>query len=157
MNLQQICRVVISAFVLLQELTRRAEILVHLYLPSAFLAVRLGVYGVAVCEQISLSPPLPKGRGRGMQIHAPRPGQLGFYVEQRFDHVPRKKMDVSGISLSIGIPCVGECKNNSEIRHTQKDAGGSLLQCAVSRQGILNIGSAQSMLLQDVCLSGMAA
>lgn len=76
MNLRQICRALISAFVLLQELTRRAEILMHLHLPSGFLAVRLGVYGVAVCEQMSLSPPLPKGRGRGIQIHAPHPGRL---------------------------------------------------------------------------------
>lgn len=73
MNLQQICWAVTSAFVLLQELTRRAEILMHLHLPSAFLAVRLCAYGVAVCEQMSLSPPLPKGRGRGIQIHAPIP------------------------------------------------------------------------------------
>lgn len=100
--------------------------------------------------------PLPKGRGRGIQIHAPHPGRSGFDAEQRFDHLPGKKMDVSGISLSIGIPCIGECKNNSKIRHTQKDAGGSLLQCAVSRQGMFNIGTAQSMLLQDVYLSGMA-
>jgi hypothetical protein len=46
MNLQQICRAVTSAFVLLQELTRRAEILVHLHLPSGFLAVSLGVVWV---------------------------------------------------------------------------------------------------------------
>lgn len=76
MNLRQICQAVTSAFVLLQELTRRAEILVHLHLSSGFLAVRLGVYGFAACEQMSLSPPLPKGRGRGIQIHAPHPGRL---------------------------------------------------------------------------------
>lgn len=81
MNLRQICRAVTSAFVLLQQLTRRAEILAHLHLPSGFLAVRLGVYGVAVCEQMSLSPPLPKGRGRGIQIHAPHPGRSGFDAE----------------------------------------------------------------------------
>lgn len=82
MNLQQICRAVISAFVLLQELARRAEILVYLHLPSGFLAVRLGMYGVAACEQMSLSPPLPKGRGRGIQIHARHPGRSRFDVEQ---------------------------------------------------------------------------
>jgi hypothetical protein len=71
MNLQQICRAVISAFVLIQELTRRAEILVYLHLPSGFLAVSLGVYRLTACKQMSLSPPLPKGRGRGIHIHAP--------------------------------------------------------------------------------------
>ena len=81
MNLQQICRAVISAFVLIQGLRRRAEIPVYLHLPSGFLAVRLGVYGVTVCEQMSLSPPLPKGRGRGIQIPAPHPGRSGFYAE----------------------------------------------------------------------------
>jgi hypothetical protein len=81
MNLQQICRAVISAFVLLQEFTRRAEILVYLHLPSGFLAVRLGVYRFAAWEQMSLSPPLPKGRGRGIQIHAPQPGRSGFDAE----------------------------------------------------------------------------
>lgn len=81
MNLRQICREVTSAFVLIQWLARRAEILVYLHLPSGFLAVRLGVYGFAACEQMSLSPPLPKGRGRGIQIHAPRPGRSGFYAE----------------------------------------------------------------------------
>lgn len=82
MNLQQICRAVISAFVLLQELRRRAEILLHLYLPSGFLAVSLGVYRFTPCEQMSLSPPLPKGRGRGIQIHAPHPGRSGFDAYQ---------------------------------------------------------------------------
>lgn len=81
MNLRQICQAVISAFVLIQELARRAEILVYLHLPSGFLAVRLGVYGVTVCEQMSLSPPLPKGRGRGIQIHAPHPGRLRINAE----------------------------------------------------------------------------
>lgn len=76
MNLQQICRAVTSAFVLIQGLIRRAEILLHLHLPSGFLAVRLGVYRLAACKQMSLSPPLPKGRERGIQIHAPRPGRL---------------------------------------------------------------------------------
>jgi len=81
MNLRQICRAVTSAIVLIQWLTRRAEILVYLRLPSAFLAVRLGVYRLAACKQMSLSPPLPKGRGRGIQIHAPRPGRSGFEAE----------------------------------------------------------------------------
>jgi hypothetical protein len=81
MNLRQICWAVISAFVLIQDLTRRAEILVYLHLPSVFLAVRLGVYGVAACKQMSLSPPLPKGRGRGIQIHAPRPVRSGVDAE----------------------------------------------------------------------------
>jgi len=82
MNLQQICRAVTSAFVLIQQLTRRAEILAHLHLPSAFLSVRLGLYGFAACEQMSLSPPLPKGRGRGIKTHAPHSGRSGFYAEQ---------------------------------------------------------------------------
>lgn len=81
MNLRQICRAVTSAIVLLQQLTRRAEILVHLHLSSGFLVVSLGVYGFAVFEQMSLSPPLPLGRGRGIQIHAPHPGRSGFDVE----------------------------------------------------------------------------
>lgn len=78
MNLQQICWAVISAFVKLQQLTRRAEILVHLHLSSGFLAVSIGVYGFAACEQMSLSPPLPKGRERGRQIHAPIPVGQGL-------------------------------------------------------------------------------
>ncbi|MAS88215.1 MAG: hypothetical protein CMH30_09640 [Micavibrio sp.] len=90
MNLRQICRAVISAFVLLQELTRRAEILVHLHLPSAFLAIRLGVYRLTAYKQISLSPPLPKGRGRGIQIHAPHPGRLRFDAEQHMNNIPKK-------------------------------------------------------------------
>lgn len=82
MNLRQICRAVTSAFVKLQELTRRAEILVYLHLPSGFLFVRLGMYGLAACNQMSLSPPLPKGRGRRIQIHAPHPGRSGFDAEE---------------------------------------------------------------------------
>ncbi len=81
MNLRQICRAVTSAFVLIQWLTRRAEILVYLHLPSAFLSVRLDAYGFTAYEQMSLSPPLPKGRGRGIQIHAPRPVRSGVDAE----------------------------------------------------------------------------
>lgn len=78
MNLRQICRAVTSAFVLIQWLARRAEILVYLHLPSGFLAVRLGVYGFAACEQMSLSPPLPKGRGVGYRSTHPVPVGQGF-------------------------------------------------------------------------------
>ncbi len=66
--------------------TRRAEILVRL--PSAFLSVRLSVYGLEACKQMLLSPPLPKGRGRGTQIHAPRPGRVRVLCRVVYESLP---------------------------------------------------------------------
>lgn len=114
MNLQQICRAVTSAFVLLQQLTRRAEILVYLHLPSAFLAVRLDAYGFTACEQMSLSPPLPKGRGRGIQIHAPHPGRSGCDSEYQMNNIPKKNPNFR-ILMFTGIPFFTEGKKDSKI------------------------------------------
>jgi hypothetical protein len=91
MNLRQICPAATSAFVLLQEFTRRAEILVYLHLPSAFLAVRLDAYGFTACEQMSLSPSLPKGRGVGYRSTHPIPvGQGSMPISDRISsHVTK--------------------------------------------------------------------
>lgn len=59
--------------------TRRAEILVRL--PSAFLSVRLSVYGLEACKQMLLSPPPPKGRGVVHRSTHPVPVGSGFYAE----------------------------------------------------------------------------
>ncbi len=68
----------LSAFVLLQEVTRSAEILVYLHIPSDFLAVWLSAYGFTACQQMSLSPPLPKGRGVGYRSTHPIPVGQSF-------------------------------------------------------------------------------
>jgi hypothetical protein len=115
MNLQQICAAVISAFFMKQRFMGRTEIWVYLRLPSAFLSVRLVQYRVAACIQMSLSAPLPKGRGRGIQIHAPRPVRSGLDAKQHADLFPRNKMNIGGLGIAVPIP----------VRYRRKDGGVS--------------------------------
>lgn len=130
-NLQQICWAVISAFVVIQELMRRAENLIYLHLPSDFLAVRLGVYRFTAYEQISLSPPLPKGRGRGIQIHAPHPGRSRLDAEQRADLFPRNKMDIGGLGIVVPIPVRYRRKDGGIYGHTQYGANNGVMLLGV--------------------------
>lgn len=157
MNLRQICRAVTSAFVLLQELTRRAEILVYLHLLSAFLAVGLGVYGVTVCEQMSLSPPLPKGRGRGIQIHAPHPGRSEFYAEQLADLFPRNKMDIGGLWIVVPIPVRYRRKDGGIYGHTQYGANNGVMLLGVQSQCLTHLFSGQILHTQEHRFQRMAA
>lgn len=143
MNLRQIYTADISAFVLKQWLITRLEIFSHLDLPSAFLAVRLALHSLQACRQISLSPPLPKGRGREYQIHAPHPCGSGAITKQRSDLFPCDKIQGAVLKPHITRPVFCGCEHGGIIGHAQYRADNNVLLVRVYLKGCLHLTHAQ--------------
>lgn len=157
MNLPQICTAIISGFLMKQRLMRRTEILIYLRLPSAFLSVNPVQYRVAACIQMSLSAPLPKGRGRGIQIHAPRPVGLGLNAEQYADLFPRDKMNIGRLGVGVAAPVRYRCKYGSVSRYAKHGADNGVMLLSIQLQRLVYLFDGQILHAEDHRLQRMVA
>lgn len=101
--------------------------------------------------------PLPKGRGREIQIHALHPDRLWFDAEQRADLFPRNKMDIGGLGIAVPIPVCYRGKDGGVCGHTEYGADNGIVLSGVQLQRLVYLLACQILHTEDRLLQRMAA
>lgn len=135
----QICALNISGVHIKQMVKRRSDILVYLLLSSVFLLKSLFLVGFGSVLQMSLSMPLPKGRGRGIQIHGPHSIYLGLYVQQPAYLIPWNEIDGGWFFIAVAIPIVNRSKCSSVHGYADDRTNRGAILFSIELQRLINL------------------